>query len=285
MAYRTLISTEDLALHLNDPDWAVVDCRFSLADPDRGRRDYLDGHIRGAVYAHLDEDLSGTVVPGKTSRHPLPEIEKAAKVFSRWGIGAGVQVVAYDDAGGALAAVRLWWMLRWLGHDEVAVLDGGWQSWQGQGLPVRSGVENRPERNFNPRPRPEMLVTTQEVKDLLGEQPACLVDARTADRYRGENEVIDPVAGHIPGAINLPYPENLTPEGKFRSPEELRQKYLGLLGELPPERAVFYCGSGVTSIHNILAMVHAGLEEPRLYAGSWSKWITDPSRPVKVGKE
>jgi thiosulfate/3-mercaptopyruvate sulfurtransferase len=285
MTYRTLISVDELVGNLADPQCVVVDCRFSLADTERGRRDYLQAHIPGAVYAHLDQDLSGPVIKGQTGRHPLPSVEQAAEVFSAWGIGPGVQVAAYDDAGGALAAVRLWWMLRWLGHDQAAVLDGGWQSWLRPGHPTQGGEETRARRQFIPRPRPQMIATTEEVASLLGKSPVCVVDARTVDRYRGENEIIDPVAGHIPGAINLPYPENLTPGGVFRSPEELRQLYHDFLGEFSPEQAIFYCGSGVTSIHNILAMVHAGLPEPRLYAGSWSEWIADPSRPVALGEE
>ncbi len=285
MGYHTLVSASDLASHLTDPDWVIVDCRFSLADTERGRRDYLHAHIPGAVYAHLDEVLSGRMIPGKTGRHPLPEVEKAVRVFSDWGIGNGVQVISYDDVGGALAAARLWWMLRWLGHYQSAVLDGGWQAWQAQGFPVQGGEVSKPRQRFIPRPRPERIATTVELKDLLGKEPTCLVDARTADRFRGENEVIDPVAGHIPNAMNLPYLENLTSEGFFRPPGELRKKYQDLLGDLPPEQAIFYCGSGVTSIHNILAMVHAGLKEPRLYAGSWSEWITDPGRPISIGDE
>jgi thiosulfate/3-mercaptopyruvate sulfurtransferase len=279
-----MTSVNELANQLEDPGWVVVDCRFSLADTERGRRGYLQAHIPGAVYAHLDRDLSGPVIKGQTGRHPLPSIKHASETFSDWGIGLGVQVVAYDDAAGALAAVRTWWMLRWLGHDAVAVLDGGWQSWLRAGYPFQEGNETAPERQFTPRPRPELIATTQDVIDLVGRQPPCIIDARTADRYRGENEIIDPVAGHIPGALNLPYPENLTPTGIFRPPVELRQMYQDMLGELPPERAILYCGSGVTSIHNILAMVHAGLQEPRLYAGSWSEWIADPARPVAVGE-
>jgi thiosulfate/3-mercaptopyruvate sulfurtransferase len=284
MIYRTLISVDMLARHLDYPQWVIVDCRFSLADTERGRRDYLQTHIPGAVYAHLDQDLSGPVIKGQSGRHPLPSIEQTAEVFSAWGIEPGVQVVAYDDAGGALAAGRLWWMLRWLGHDEVAVLDGGWQSWLRAGHPTQGGEVTRARRMFTPQPRPQMIATTAEISDLLGKRPVCVVDARTVDRYRGENEIIDRVAGHIPGAINLPYPENLTPRGVFRSPDELRQMYLDFLGDFPPEQASFYCGSGVTSTHNILAMVHAGLPEPRLYAGSWSEWIADRARPVAVGE-
>ena len=284
MIYQTIIPVEELSRHLDDPQWVVGDCRFSLADTERGRRDYLQAHIPGAVYAHLDQDLSGPVVKGQTGRHPLPPLEQAAQVFSAWGIGPGVQVVAYDDAGGALAAVRLWWMLRWLGHEAVAVLDGGWQRWLAAGYPVRTGTESNAGAEFIPHPRPHLVVTTHEISQLLEDPASCIVDARTADRFRGENEVIDPVAGHIPGARNLPYPKNLTPEGLFRKPDELRQMYLEFLGNFPPEKAIFYCGSGVTSIHNILAMLHAGLEEPRLYAGSWSEWITDPARPVALGE-
>lgn len=281
MTYTTLISTQVLSEHLNDPDWAIVDCRFSLADPAYGRREYLQAHIPGAVYAHLDEDLSAQVVPGKTGRHPLPGPTQAARVFSRLGIGPGIQVVAYDDAGGALAAVRLWWMLRWLGRRAVAVLDGGWQRWLEEGCPVKPGFEPRRRREFTPEPHPEMMVTAEDIEAVRLDPAYRVFDARSADRYRGENEVIDPVAGHIPGAISAPYLDNLAPEGTFRPVEELRAYYEALLADAPAEKAVFYCGSGVTSIHNILAMLHAGLGESRLYAGSWSEWITDPRRPVE----
>jgi thiosulfate/3-mercaptopyruvate sulfurtransferase len=284
MTYRTLISVDELVRYLDDPHFIVVDCRFSLADNERGRRDYLQAHIPGAVYAHLDEDLSGPVIKGQTGRHPLPSIEKATSVFSDWGIEPGIQVVAYDDLGGALAAVRLWWMLRWLGHHDVAVLDGGWQIWQRAGYAIQEGNQSKSKRQFNPQPHPEKIATTKEVNERIGCQPSCIVDARTVDRFRGENEIIDPVAGHIPGALNLPFPENLTPTGIFRPPKELRQMYMDLLGDLPSEQAILYCGSGVTSIHNILAMVHAGLKEPRLYAGSWSEWILDPACPVATGE-
>lgn len=281
MQYQTLISPADLVQHLDDPDWAIVDCRFSLADTLRGRGDYLQAHIPGAVYAHLDEDLSGPIIPGVTGRHPLPEVKTLAQRFSNWGIDRGVQVVAYDDASGALAAVRLWWMLRWLGHHAIAVLDGGWQHWQDAGYPLRAGHEARnPRGEFVPRPCPDLVVTAGEIAKMCQDAGSRVYDARAAERYRGENETIDPVAGHIPGALSAPYSDNLTPQGVFRSKEELRAHYQALLGDIPGERTAFYCGSGVTSIHNILAMVHAGLGEPRLYAGSWSEWITDPQRPV-----
>ncbi|RMG49113.1 MAG: sulfurtransferase [Acidobacteria bacterium] len=265
--------------HLADVDWAVVDCRFSLDDPERGRRDYQRAHIPGAVYAHLNEDLSGPVIPGRTGRHPLPEIDRFAGTLGRWGIDERVQVVAYDDSGGAVAA-RLWWMLRWLGHDAVAVLDGGWPAWQEEERPAQSGVETRAPRTFVPRPRPELIITSEDIEAALGRATYRLIDARAPERYRGEQEPIDPIAGHIPGAVSAPFAGNLDARGRFRSPEELRARFQAILGDLPPERAVLYCGSGVTAAHNLLAMAHAGLGEGRLYVGSWSEWITDPRRPI-----
>jgi thiosulfate/3-mercaptopyruvate sulfurtransferase len=283
--YETLISTEELARRLDDPEWVVVDCRFMLEDPMWGQQEYLRSHISGAVYADLEEDLSGPILEGETGRHPLPQVEAISVFFSGLGIGAGVQVVAYDAAGGSLAAVRLWWLLRWLGHNAAAVLDGGWQRWVAEGRPTRSGREEKPWREFIPKVNPDLLVTVAEVDHWRKDPEYRVFDARLPERYRGEKETVDPVAGHIPGAINAPYTENLTREGVFRSPEELLRYYQELLGDIPPERTAFYCGSGCTSIHNILAAVHAGMGMPRLYAGSWSEWITDPSRPVATGPE
>jgi thiosulfate/3-mercaptopyruvate sulfurtransferase len=281
MEFTTLISPEELVQHLDDPQWAVIDCRFSLQNPDRGRRDYLKEHIAGAVYAHLDQDLSAPVIPGVTGRHPLPQVESAAVLFSNLGVDPDVQVVAYDDAGGALAAVRVWWMLRWLGHDRVAVLDGGWQAWQAQGYPVRAGEEQRDARTFIPQVRNELWIDADEV-ELWRKDPAYHVfDARAEERYRGENETIDPVAGHIPGAVSAPYQDHLDEQGRFKPAEELRRMYAERLGDTPAERSVFYCGSGVTSIHNILALQHAGLGEARLYPGSWSEWIASGEREVE----
>ncbi len=279
--YQAILSPAELSLHLDDPDWVVVDCRFALADPQRGRRDYLGGHIPGAVYAHLNEDLSGAVLPGKTGRHPLPSPEAAAQKFSAWGIGPGVQVVVYDDAGGALAAVRLWWMLRWLGHRQAAVLDGGWQAWQRAGLAQQTGAVNRPPRRFTPQVNPGLVFSASQVEAVRQDPAYRVCDSRAAERYHGQNETIDPVAGHIPGAVSAPYADNLNSDGTFRAPEALRQRFQALLGQVPAERAVFYCGSGVTAIHNILAVELAGLGEAHLYPGSWSEWITDPSHPVE----
>lgn len=283
MTYTTLISTADLAPHLSDPDWAIFDCRFSLADPEWGRRDYTQAHLPGAIYAHLNADLSGPIVPGVTGRHPLPSIEFAAAKFSAWGIDDPVQVVAYDDIGGGMAA-RLWWMLRWLGHEAVAVLDGGWPKWRAEGRAVDNRLAARPARSFGPRPRPELAITTVEVESQLSNTDRWLFDSRTAERYRGENETIDPIAGHIPSASSAPYPDNLNPDGVFRSREELRQRFTTLLGNTPVDHAAFYCGSGVTAAHNLLALKHAGLGDAKLYVGSWSEWIADPRRNIERGQ-
>ncbi len=281
--YHTLISASELAQNLAAPDWAIIDCRFSLADSERGRQDYLQAHIPGAIYAHLNEDLSGEIIPGKTGRHPLPPIEQFAQVLSRWGIDEHVQVVAYDASGGAMAAARLWWMLRWLGHEAVAVLDGGWQHWQQAGYPVASGAEQRAAAHFTPQVRREAVVTANELVARLHDPALRLVDVRSAERYRGEQEPIDPVAGHIPGAINAPYSELIGTDGRFLPPEALRAHFQHLLGNSAPEQTAFYCGSGVTAVQGLLALAHAGLGAGRLYAGSWSEWITDPNRPVARG--
>lgn len=284
MPYTTLISVQELRNHIDDPDWAIIDCRFSLEDAERGRHAYLNAHIPGAVYAHLNEDLSGQIIPGRTGRHPLPPQEKFIQTLSKWGIGPDVQVVAYDDKGGSMAA-RLWWMLRWVGHDAVAVLNGGWPQWQKNNYPARSGTEIRKPEIFIPKIRNDLLFRADDVLDIVNNSNFRLLDSRSADRYRGENETIDPVAGHIPGAVSAPFSENLNPDGCFLSQEELRARFLKLLDDVPPERTVFYCGSGVTAAHNLLALAHAGLGDARLYAGSWSEWITDPERPVAKGSE
>ncbi len=281
MAFTTTISAPDLAQHLEDPNWAIIDSRFKLADPQQGRKDYEAGHIPAAVYAHLDHDLSGPIVKGVTGRHPLPSVEKIAEVFSMFGIDENVQVVAYDDMGGALAAVRVWWLLRWLGHVAVAVLDGGWQEWVKQGLPVSQAIEGRERRVFVPHPRNELIVSSEGMEWMRSDPEYRVLDARSADRYRGENETIDPIAGHIPGAISAPYAGNLNPDGTFRSDDRLCARYKRLIGEVPSDHVVCYCGSGVTAVHDVLAMVKAGLGEPRLYAGSYSEWITDPKHPVE----
>jgi len=282
MTFATLISPAEVAAHVDDTNWAIVDCRFALAEPAKGRRDYLAAHIPSAVYAHLDEDLAGPVVPGRSGRHPLPAVDVFVATLSAWGIDERVQVVVYDDAGGMYAG-RLWWMLRWLGHDAVAVLDGGWHIWQSEGCATRSGVEQRAPRSFSPLPRPHRLATADEIAARLGTPHLHLFDARAADRYGGQNETIDPVAGHIPGAVNAPYAMNLDATGRFASASELRDRYEALLGDTPAQEAIFYCGSGVSAAHDLIALEHAGLGAARLYVGSWSEWIADVARPVATG--
>jgi thiosulfate/3-mercaptopyruvate sulfurtransferase len=280
MIFSTTISPEELVKHIEDPDWAIIDCRFKLDDPMKGWNEYETGHIPGAVYASLDKDLSGPVVPGITGRHPLPTVEKGTQIFSGFGIDSRVQVVTYDDAGGTMAAARAWWLLRWLGHDAVAVLDGGLQAWEKRGYAIRSGNELRKERQFIAIPNEEMIVTAEQVDAYRQDPQYKVLDARSADRFRGENEVIDPIPGHIPEAISTPYAENLDPDGAFKPDEQLAERFKRILGNLPTDHVAVYCGSGVTAAHDILAMEKAGQGLARFYPGSYSEWITDPKRPV-----
>ena len=282
MAFTTLVSSEELLEHLNDARWVIADCRFSLNDPNYGRKAYLEQHIPGAMYVDLEKDLSGPIIPGKTGRHPLPPIDVFAETMSRLGIGVGVQVVAYDESHGAFAA-RLWWLLKWLGHEMVAVLDGGWKQWIKNDFSVEATERTSENRRFVPLPRPTMVVGAAEVERVRKDPSWRLLDARNTERYLGLIEPIDPVAGHIPGALSAPYVENLDPEERFKSPEALREQFTSIMGDVPPEQTTVYCGSGVTAAHHALAMAHAGIGLPRLYAGSWSEWITDPSHPVATG--
>jgi thiosulfate/3-mercaptopyruvate sulfurtransferase len=283
MFHTYTISTEELARHLSDTAWLVIDSSFILAKPEQSEQNYLQAHIPGAIYAHLDRDLSSPVISGMTGRHPLPSAQEAAHRIGQMGVANGLQVVAYDEAGGALAAARLWWMLRWLGFDSAAVLDGGLVKWRREDRLLRSGRETRLPAEFAVHPRPELVVTVEQV-ELIRQDPAYrLIDVRTPERYRGEAEPIDSVAGHIPGALNLPYTSNLAEDKTFRSTSELRALYEPLLAGVPSENVVFYCGSGVTSVHSILALLLAGLGEARLYAGSWSEWIAPGKRPVATG--
>ena len=284
----TLIEPRELALHLDDPGWAIIDCRFDLARPDWGARAFADGHIPHALYAHLEHDLSGPRTP-RSGRHPLPEVELLAATFARFGIDERVQVIAYDQSTGAFAA-RLWWLLRWLGHAQVAVLNGGLAAWVRAGLPLSTTIEARAPRRFRATADARRVVSGSEVAALVSadalaraEQP--LIDARSADRFAGENETIDPVAGHIPGARNHPYAGNLDASGRFLDTARLRQAWETTLRGASPRQLIAMCGSGVTACHNLLALEAAGLCGARLYAGSWSEWITDPDHPVARGLE
>lgn len=285
MAFETLIDSEALAASLADPKWVVVDCRFRLGDPGFGRQAWQASTIAGAVFADLEADLSGPIVPGVTGRHPLPDPDELAVTLGRLGIDQNTQVVVFDQGGGALAA-RLWWMLRWLGHDTVAVLDGGFEAWTAGGNPVAPGDPlSRSSAYFAPHPRRDLHVTAAAVLGSRDDGRIVVLDARAADRYRGQNESIDPVAGHVPGARSAPHAGNLGPDGRFLPAAELRARYEALLEGNPATQAICYCGSGVTACHDILAMAHAELGLARLYPGSWSEWITDPARPIATGDD
>lgn len=283
MDYKTLISPADLLSHLDDSNWVIVDCRFWLDDTEKGRRDFQQSHIPGAIYAHLDEDLSDPVVPGKTGRHPLPPVEVFADRLASWGIGNDVQVMAYDDRGGAIAA-RLWWMLKWLGHGAVAVLDGGWPAWQRAEYPETVEIHKPEKREFIPNLRSELVVTADDILANFGDPAYRLIDSRAPERYSGKEEPIDAVAGHIPGAISYPFQRNLDVDGNYIPKDFLKGRFHVLLDGTPAVRSIFYCGSGVTAAQNILAVTHSGLGMPRLYAGSWSEWITDSERPITIGE-
>jgi len=283
MRYETLITPEELLPHLDDSDCVIVDCRFWLDDTEKGPGDYKESHIPGAVYAHLDEDLSGPVVPGVTGRHPLPSVDDLAAKLASWGISNKTQVVVYDDRSGAIAS-RLWWLLKWLGHDAVAVLDGGWPRWVTEEHPKTADTPAPNEGKFDPKVRHEMVVSVGEILTHFGDSAYRLIDSRAPERFSGEEENIDPVAGHIPGAINYHFERNLDIEGNYALKEFLKGRFHVILDGTPIENSIFYCGSGVTAAHNILAFAHAGLGMPRLYAGSWSHWITDTERPITTGK-
>lgn len=279
-AFSPLIAAAELAELLGRPGVSLIDCRASLQDPAAGRKAYAEQHLPSAEFADLLSDLSGPIVPGKTGRHPLPDAAELSRKLRAWGVGQGSLVVAYDDAGGAFAA-RLWWLLRWLGHERAAVLDGGFSAWLAEGRPVTATVTAKQLGDFEPQLQPQLLVDAAELTKPES-RAGKLFDARAPERFRGDVEPIDPVAGHIPGAENLPFADNLD-AGRFRSPAELRVRLARALGDTLPEQAVVYCGSGVTACHDILAFARAGLPLPKLYAGSWSEWITDPVRPVEKG--
>lgn len=280
MTYTTLIETDTLAGRLGSPEFVVIDCRFDLANTSAGEAAYAAGRIPGAVYAHLDRDLSAPKT-GTNGRHPLPSAEVAAATFGRLGIDNTTQVVAYDGENGMYAS-RLWWMLRWLGHDAVAVLNGGFAKWAAEQRPVSIEAATRGPHTFVAAPRPSMLVSAADVPAVAASASARLIDARAPERFRGDVEPIDPVAGHIPGAANYFFGQNLA-DGRFKNEDDLRAGFRASLGDVSGDQVVCYCGSGVTACHNILALEHAGLTGARLYPGSWSEWIADPARGVEKG--
>ena len=278
MTYTTLISAETLNQHLDKPDWVIIDCRFSLADTEAGFTAYRHGHIPNARYAHLDKDLSSRIT-AFTGRHPPPNITALVNKLGDWGIDNNSQAVVYDDASGAIAG-RLWWLLRHLGHSNVAVLDGGYRHWQKLDFPVTTTLPSITPSVFRAYPSEYTWLTALEVQNGLAQKTLCLIDARTPERYRGEHELIDPVAGHIPGTINRPFQLNLDSNGLFLSAETLLSQFNTLIADKNPQQVAHTCGSGVTACHNLLAMEVAGLAGSKLYAGSWSEWIRDKNRPI-----
>ena len=286
MIYRKgqepLIGVDELASRLTDDTLRIIDCRFDLMDPAAGRESYLAGHIPGSVYADLDADLAALVGP-TTGRHPLPEIDVATETFRRLGVSHETDVVVYDSAGGAMAA-RAWWMMRWLGHDRVRILDGGLPCWQAANWPLEDGEVSAEPGKIQAAPRDECVVTIEEVvAGLEAGGDLLLVDARDAARFRGELEPIDTVAGHIPGTLNLPFTEALNEDGTFRPEDELEALWEGILGESKDVAWAAMCGSGVTACHLAISALLAGYRQPGVYVGSWSEWIRNPDRPVETG--
>lgn len=286
--FNTLISTTALKKQIAEAaaNLVVVDCRFSLVDTEAGRVAYCKAHIPNAYYVHLDADLSGRIVKGETGRHPLPTVVAASRLFAKLGITADSQVVTYDDGHGGVAA-RLWWMLNWLGHKKVAVLDGGWAKWQQENLPVSAKIPAFQMRAFIANENPDLIASVEKVENIATtsviQTETLLVDSREAGRYEGKIEPIDPVAGHIPNAKNIPFLENMA-EGVFLTPEALKARFEALLEGQPVAETIFYCGSGVTACHNILALRHANMGMAKLYVGSWSDWITNKNRPIAVSE-
>jgi len=277
---RELLTTAaELASRLGELGLSIIDCRFDLLDTEAGQRAYLEGHIPGAVYAHLDRDLAGPVGPAD-GRHPLPDVAAASATFRRLGVRSGGRVAVYDAAGGAVAA-RAWWLLRWLGHERVTVLDGGLRAWTAAGLPLEAGSGVVEPGDFSPNVRAGLVLSTAEL-GTAGDAIVSLrlVDARSAPRFRGEQEPIDRVAGHIPGAHNLPYDRCLAADATWLPAPELRRLLREVLGDAPDAPWAVMCGSGVTACHLAISGLLAGFPEPRLYVGSWSEWIRDPQRPV-----
>ena len=283
--YTTLISAADLAANIDRPDWVVVDCRHDLVNLAFGREAYAAGHLPGAVFADMETQLSGArrgadgVFRG---RHPLPEKDALIETLRAWGVNDTTQVVAYDAHGGMYAA-RLWWLLRWIGHEAAAVLDGGLPAWQALGQPLTTDVPAKPRGTIEARAPFVPTVTVAEVLENIESAKRTVVDARASDRFRGENETVDPVGGHIPGAKNRFFKDNLQGDGRFKAPEQLREEFGAVIGD--PKDAIMQCGSGVTACHNLLALEVAGMPGAALYPGSWSEWSADPSRPVAKGAD
>ncbi|MDD1975866.1 MULTISPECIES: sulfurtransferase [Pseudomonas] len=283
MPLAQLITAQQLAERLEAPALVILDCRFALEDIDYGQRSYAEGHIEGAHFADLERDLSGPVIKGVTGRHPLPDPQRLVERLRAWGIDNDSDIVLYDDGPGAFAA-RAWWLLAWLGkRSGVAILDGGLKAWHAAGLPLSLDPPAKREGTFSGEPDVSLVVDAAQLSERLGKPDLTLIDARGLPRFRGEVEPIDSVAGHIPGAQCAAFTDNLGPEGHFLPVDQLKKRFAEKLGKRAPEQLVAYCGSGVTACHNLFALALAGYPLGKLYAGSWSEWITDPQRQVAKG--
>ncbi|KJK14601.1 sulfurtransferase [Pseudomonas sp. 2(2015)] len=283
MPLAQLITAQQLAERLEAPALVILDCRFALEDIDYGQRSYAEGHIAGAHFADLERDLSGPIIKGVTGRHPLPDPERLVERLRDWGIDNDSEIVLCDDGPGAFAA-RAWWLLAWLGkRSGVFILDGGLKAWHAAGLPLSLDPPVKREGNFSGEPDASLVLDAAQLGERLGKPELTLIDARGLPRFRGEVEPIDPVAGHIPGAQCAAFTDNLGADGRFLPAEQLKQRFAQKLDKRSPEQLVAYCGSGVTACHNLFALALAGYPLGKLYAGSWSEWITDPQRPVATG--
>jgi thiosulfate/3-mercaptopyruvate sulfurtransferase len=278
MSYSTIISEQQLNTIINNDNVRVFDCRFSLKDPQGGLKCYQSGHLPMAQFADMDTQLSSAMTE-TSGRHPLPDVDEFLAQLKAWGINKDTQVIAYDDISGAFAS-RLWWMMRWLGHEDVAVLNGGIQQWTKQGFALSQDEVEFAAGNFSGCANMDWLVDIEQVRADLDANKITLIDARAADRFTGKDKSIDPVPGHIPGASNLPFGGNLTNEGVFESADMINQRFAKIIQDQPLTNVVNMCGSGVTACHNLLAQAVAGMPPTKIYIGSWSQWIKDPSRPV-----
>ncbi|AYC33683.1 sulfurtransferase [Pseudomonas cavernae] len=283
MPLAQLLTPAQLASRLGRPGLVILDCRFALEDIAYGQRSYAEGHIAGAQFADLERDLSGPIVKGVTGRHPLPEPAPLLERLRVWGVDNASDIVLYDDGPGAFAA-RAWWLLAWLGKREgVYLLDGGLNAWRAAGLPLTSEPPTRASGNFQGQPDASLVLSAEQLQQRLSDPQLTLLDARGLPRFRGEVEPIDPIAGHIPGARCATFTDNLGGDGRFLPAAQLQQRFAALLAGKPQQELVAYCGSGVTACHNLFALSLAGYPLARLYAGSWSEWITDPARPIAQG--